>query len=241
MSVGFIVEAPSLVGHDPVTGFGDSEFSVRFIHKSDGDKLVRRLHYSGSPVWSSSLHLGVFIGSDCIGVLQFGPPMNPAAASSVVRGSTPDQSLELNRMVFEERKPINCGSRAIAYAIRFIRRTRPKVEWIQSFADERCGKFGAVYQAAGFLYLGEHSTTFYRLDEEWFHKSLLGRKEYDKRGWRSGQKAMRLRGREADAIPHTFRQFRYFRPLTKWARTNLLLKSLPYPKPNSSNAGEGSA
>lgn len=69
--------------------------------------------------------------------------------------------------------PRNSESQALSYAIKYIRRVRPRVAWIQSFADERCGAWGVVYQAANFLYLRHHWTSFYELDGETYHEMLL--------------------------------------------------------------------
>lgn len=230
---GWIYGLPVLFGHCPVDGFGDGEIDVRVIPKDRADTIIASGHYSGSVVWSSSLHLGVFHNERCIGCLQFGPPMNPAASNKVVSGTPSGGSLELNRMWLSDEKPKNTATRAIAFAVRFIRRTRPAVQWIQSFADERCGKLGAVYQAAGFLYLGSHLTTFYRLDGEWFHKSMWNRAPVDKRGWGSGPKVARLRAGMDRAIPHDFRQFRYLLPLRKDVLGRLCMSPQPYPKPES--------
>jgi hypothetical protein len=155
--------------------------------------------------------------------------MNPASAANIVLGSTAESCLELNRMWLADEKPANAATRAIAFSIRVIRSQRPHVEWIQSFADERCGKFGAVYQAASFLYCGEHVGTFYELDGEWFHKSAVGRQ--DARGWGIGPKLTRFNAERDRAREHRFRQFRYIRLLSRSARQGLLLPSLPYPKP----------
>ncbi|MFC4440894.1 hypothetical protein [Caulobacter henricii] len=51
-------------------------------------------------------------------------------------------------------------SRAIAYAVRYVRRAWPSVKWLQTFADERCGQNGAVFQACNFVFVGEHLSTF---------------------------------------------------------------------------------
>ena len=52
--------------------------------------------------------------------------------------------------------PRNSESRAISYALKYIRRACPSVAWVQSYADERCQGLGVVYQACSFLYLGFH-------------------------------------------------------------------------------------
>lgn len=231
MGGAFIYSPQLTLCGEHVIGFGCEALVVREIPKARADHFVSEHHYAGSPVWSSNVHLGVFLGEDLAAALQFGPAMNPASGASVVADTRPDEWIELNRMVSVGETPDWFGSRAIAYAIRYLRRVRPALAWIQTFADERCGKLGALYQACSFLYCGTHTTTFYRLDGEWFHKSLLDRAEFDKRGWWSGPKAARLRAGKDRATAHDFRQFRYIKPLRKWVRRKLSLPVLPYPKP----------
>jgi hypothetical protein len=221
-----------LIGRAEAIGFGTDALMVRVIPKAVADAMIAENHYSRSAVWSSSVHLGVYADGTIIGAMQFGPAMNPASGGKIVSGTEPDQWLELNRMWFCDAKPANTASRAIRYALTLVRRRRPRVAWVQSFADERCGKLGAVYQAAGFLYCGSHVAEFLQADGEWFHKSLVGRAAVDKRGWGSGPKAARLAEKIHEATRHEFRQFRYIRPLTKWARRGLLLPVMPYPKPD---------
>jgi hypothetical protein len=225
----------TLFGAEEVVGFGDGARWVNCIPKPEADAFIRAHHYSGSVVWSSSVHLGVFAAGALVGVLQLGVAMNPASGASVVVDTKPDQWLELNRMALVNAPP-QTASWAIGFAVKYLRRARPRVAWIQSFADERCGKWGGVYQAASFLYCGSHVATFYELDGEWFHKSCINRPRIDKRGWGCGPKITRFLDNQERAVPHQFRQFRYVRPLKSWARRGLLFPVLPYPKPNSSLA-----
>lgn len=220
-----------LFGGRPLDALHDSEILVRRIEKATADRLIREGHYSKSVVWSSSDHFGVFSGGASIGALQFGPAMNPASGAKVVEGTQGDNWLELNRMWLAEDKPANTATRAISFSLRLLKRDKPALKWIQSFADGRCSKLGAVYQAASFLYCGSHDSTFYELDGEWFHKSMKGRAEYDKRGWWSGPKIARFRAGEDRAVAHVFTQYRYIRFLDQRWRSRLLLPVLPYPKP----------
>ncbi len=224
---------PTLFGPRAVIGATSGEIGVRLLPKDHADRIIRQGHYSGCVVWSSNLHLGVYADGECIGAMQFGPAMNPASGGKVVEGATQETWLELNRLWLDDDKPINTGTRAIACAISVIRNTRPAVTWIQSFADERCGKLGGIYQAASFLYCGSHTAIFYEIDGVFVHKSMLDRPAMDKRGWRSGPKVAWAKANADRAVEHTFRQFRYFKPLRTAARRNLLLDVLPYPKPAS--------
>lgn len=211
---------------------GSRLYSVEPVGKKFADEWIRRRHYSGSAVWSSHTHLVVVdsFGFEW-GVLQFGPAMNPKATRKVIHGLEPRGLVELNRMAFVDGHDKNLVSWAIRQAMRHVRRCRPEAQVVQSFADQRCRLMGVVYQAANFIYLGSHETAFYFLDGEWFHKSLVGRAEKDKRGWGRGPKAERLANGFSRATKHTFRQFRYAFPLTAWARRQLRGRSMPYPKP----------
>jgi hypothetical protein len=153
-------------------GFGGADFAVALLDRDLANGIIIANHYSGRVYRASTLHLGVWISGKLVGVLQYGYAMNPASAGSVVTGTLMSEYLELNRMWLSDAAPRNSESKALAYSIRFIRRARPAVKWIQSFADERCGLFGTVYQAAGFTYHGEHRGIFWELDGEFYHNSL---------------------------------------------------------------------
>jgi hypothetical protein len=227
-----IVGDPTLFGQPRPIGVKSGDVSVVLIEKEKADRIIRDGHYSGSVVWSSSLHLGVYLADDLIGAMQFGPAMNPASGNKIVADSTVDSWLELNRLWLTDDKPPNTTSRAVSGALRLVRHLRPKVEWIQSFADERCGKNGGIYQACSFLYCGSHTATFYDIDGVWVHHSVLHRKAIDIRGFRSGPKVAWAKQNRERAVPHTFRQFRYIKFLNKRAQRRLLLPVLPYPKPD---------
>lgn len=121
------------------------------INKGDADAVIRRIHYSGKIVPNSQLHFGVYYHDRLEGVMQFGPPINKKGTLRLVAGTAWNGMLELNRMAFSETLPRNSESRALAIALKLIRKHYAHVEWILSFADAtRCGD-GAIYRAAGFV------------------------------------------------------------------------------------------
>ena len=237
MSKGFILSAQdSLFGQRDVIGFGDDSFCVREIDRDRANSIIVRNHYSKKVVKTSWVHLGVYIDGEIYGVLQFGPAMNPASAGSVVEGTGMDEYLELNRMWLDDFAPHCSESRAISHAIKFIRRKYPKIKWIQSFADERCGKFGAVYQASGFRYFGEHTSVFWELDGETYHNSVLTN---NNRAHLSG--AITLRAGIDRAEKHELRQFRYLYFMRPRFAKAVKLKEQKFPKPDAAPQGEKSA
>lgn len=226
--MGWTYSDPDLFGKREYTGYGNDEVRVGVLDKSTADAIMRRGHYSGSVAWSSNQHFGIYVGREIVGACQFGPAMNPASGANIVAGTEPDQWTELNRLWIAGGQPANTTSRAVSYAIRLLKKRRPRIAWVQSFADERCGS-GGIYRACSFLYLGSHEQTFYLLDGEWYHKSMLGRAEYDRRGWWCGPKIAHFNAHAHRAERHTFRQFRYLRPIDGWVRKKLLIEPQPYP------------
>jgi hypothetical protein len=127
---------------------------VKPISSKDANRIIKELHYSGKVVNNSQLHLGVFRGDRCGGAMQFGPSLDKRKIVGLVSGTLWNEFLELNRLAFADWLPRNGESRAIAYAMRFIKKTYPWMKWIISFADgTQCGD-GTIYRASGFYLTG---------------------------------------------------------------------------------------
>lgn len=220
--------AADLLGAREAIGFGEAAFYVATLDRTVANGIIIANHYSRRVYRGSTLHLGVWVGGVLLGVLQYGYAMNPASAGSVVTGTAMSEYLELNRMWLDDAAPRNSESRALAASIRLIRRIRPSVKWIQSFADERCGLFGTVYQAAGFTFHGEHRGIFWELDGEFYHNTLM-----TAGGQRAkSPRAAHLIANRERAVRHKLRQFRYLRFLKPRFARGCRYPALPYPKPD---------
>jgi hypothetical protein len=160
-------------------------------------------------------------------VLQFGYTLNPARAGKIVAGTVQGEYLELNRMWLSDDAPRNSESRAISYSIKYIRRACPSVAWIQSFADERCGGLGVVYQASNFLYIGSHKKSFYELDGDTYHEMLITAHN------KSGTRGRFLRENLHRAKKRTLRQFRYIFFIKRGWMRRLNFDVQSYPKPTA--------
>lgn len=124
---------------------------VKPISAAAANALVKRVHYSGKIVPNSQLHFGVFLNESLEGVMQFGPSMDKRKVQGLVKDTRWNDFLELNRMAFSTKLPRNSESRAIAVAMKLIRKNYPHIEWVVSFADgTQCGD-GTIYRASGFL------------------------------------------------------------------------------------------
>jgi len=223
-TVGYILSQMALFGNAEVVGFGSNSFYIKEIPRKKANEIILKNHYSKKFYNASTIHLGVFDCNNMIGVLQYGFAMNPVSMGSVVQGTKKDEYLELNRMWFLDGRNPNYKSKAISYSIKFIKKKYPKIAWIQSFADERCKKFGVVYQAANFEYFGEHTNIFWEINGNYYHNSLMTRNKSlcPSAGFVQNNKDI--------AKKHTFRQFRYIFFIKKNFRKRCLLEKKPYPK-----------
>ena len=216
-----------MFGHKEIIGYGSKNFQVKEIDKNLANKTIIKNHYSRKIYNATYLHLGVFINNEFMGVLQYGYAMNPASCGSVVTGTEMNQYLELNRMWLDDKAERNSESKAISYSIKYIKGKLKTIKWIQSFADERCGGLGIVYQACSFRYYGEHTSSFWEWDNEVFHNIQMtvkkGTKRYTKR-------VHELQTNKDKAIKHDLRQFRYIKFLDKSWVKKCTKKELPYLK-----------
>ena len=210
-----------------IVGYGSHELRVEVISSWLARSVVATKHYSKRFVNNSYFHLGVFSGRDLVGVLQWGYALNPNSGRRVVLDTGNREYMELNRMWLHDDMPRNSESRAISYSLKAIKLLHPTVQWVQTFADSRCGRAGVVYQASNFDFIGSHFATFYELDGEWYHEIAMNAVK------RGGKRGEFLRENKERAVSHKFEQYRYIRFLNKKAKKRLnakFFKVQPYPK-----------
>lgn len=213
-----------IIGADrAVLGFGSASLYVALIPRADACEVIRANHYSGRVVNNSYIHLGVWVGGERLGVLQLGYALNPRRVEHIVANTSIDEYLELNRMWLSDKAPRNSESRSLAYAVRWLRRALPRIRWIQSFADERCGGWGVVYQAANYVYVGHHLSSFWTLDGKAFHHLLTT-------AHRDSPRGRYLAANRERAERHSYRQFRYIFFVKPGARRDLRMTVRPHPK-----------
>lgn len=206
-------------------GYGADDLRVETIPCWLARAVIMTKHYSGRVVNNSYLHIGIYAGRELVGVMQWGYALNPNSGRRVVHGTGNREYMELNRLWVHDKMPKNTESRVISYSLKLIKLIHPSVMWVQTFADERCGRSGVVYQASNFDYIGSHTSPFYELDGEWYHELAKSRK--------GGKRGEHLRKNLHRATKHKLRQYRYIRFINKRARKNLnteLFKVQPYPK-----------
>lgn len=140
---------------------------LRPISSKDAIALVRRVHYSGKVDPRSQIHIGVFYNGRLEGALQFGPSIDKRKTIGLVADTAWNGFIELNRMAFSSALPRNSESRALAIAMRIIRKHAPHLEWVLSYADAtQCGD-GTIYRAAGFVLTSiKENTSMWRMPDD---------------------------------------------------------------------------
>ena len=221
---GYLWGQLTLFGEAEIIGFGSLDFKVKQIPRNKANAMIQKNHYSHGFCAASYIHLGIFVDSEIVGCLQYGYPMNPASVGGVVSGTKVDEAIELNRLWIKDGLHKNIKSMAISHSIKFIKRKYPKIAWIQSFADERCQKYGIMYQASNFKYYGEHKSVFWEINGHFYHNSQMTRDP------NSRPQAKFVQSKKDVAIKHTLRQFRYLYFIKRQYEKNVLLKEMPYPK-----------
>lgn len=132
---------------------------IKAIPSSVAVPFVKKHHYSGKVVNNSTLHLGAFYDGQLHGVMSFGSPTDKRKVIGLVVDENGQPApwydmLELNRMAFDDVLPKNSESRAIAVAVKLLKKNAPNIKWILSFADgTQCGD-GTIYRASGFMLTG---------------------------------------------------------------------------------------
>jgi len=130
---------------------GAKDLIIRPVSPKIANEFIKRTHYSKKVAATSLLHMGVYWHGKLEGAIQLGRPIAKRAMLGLVSSTRWNGMLELNRLAFTDRLPRNSESRAISVAFKVLKKHRPDIEWVVSFADGcQCGD-GAIYRASGFV------------------------------------------------------------------------------------------
>ena len=130
---------------------------------------------------------------------------------------------ELCRVAFTKHKtPI---SKILSIAIKFLKKSNPKLKLLVSFADTRQNHLGIIYQATNWIYLGESKNVSeeYFINGKWVHKRQVSNK-YKCTGKRFLELNTHVKIREG-SIKH-----KYVYILSPDLKTKFMELKKPYPK-----------
>ena len=204
---------------------------VKPITASAARAIVKRIHYSGKVVANSVIHFGVFHGTACLGVMQFGSPIDKRRMQPLVAGTGWNEFMELNRMAFHDSLPKNSESRCLSVAFRLIKKHYTHIKWVVSFADStQCGD-GTIYRAAGFDLIGvKKNSSLLRMPDG----SVVAMKTLDNN---PDPNKSSKRKKKNGAVPLQGFQIKYIYFLDKTYRKKLSVPLLPFSTINEKGAG----
>lgn len=117
---------------------------VRPINRSDAQAMIAA-HYLGKWPGVCVLSLGLWRDDKPLGVIVYALP--PRETAKRYGGVT----WELARLWIDDSVPTNAETFLIAAGTRHIKKTRPEVMSLVSYADPSAGHAGVIYKAAGWV------------------------------------------------------------------------------------------
>jgi len=200
--------------------FDPARCYVRHVSYGTIVTVLAEAHYIGTP-GATSVSLGMYVDHTIAGVITFGTiPRNNASA--ICGPGDADSVMELTRLALYDWAPKNSESWFIAQAFDWLRRGRPDVNILISYADGAVGHVGTIYQATNFIYTGTSTNDYvYHCDSgEVLHPRTTGRRsELPPGRWRPS------------AEKHRYVTFLGSRATRKRLRSQLRWDALDYPKP----------
>jgi len=185
---------------------------------------VLRWHYSRRMPKSKLVRIGVWEERRFVGAIVFGVGANRHLASQF--GLEATEACELVRVALAPGRQ-HPTSQCVAVSLRLLRRQSPGLKLVVSFADLGEGHLGTIYQAGGWLYLGNSDQSYFRIHGRIVHPRTV----YDRYG-PGGQSLGWLR-ENVDPRAERVEQapkLRYVYPFSKALRRQLASRALPYPK-----------
>ena len=174
-------------------------------------------HYSKCLPVGKLVKVGAWEDGKFIGVVIFGRGANKSLGAPYGYGQ--EESCELVRIALREHEtPV---SRIMAIALKFLKKSNPKLKLVVSFADTEQGHHGGIYQATNWLYDGLTNSA-----DEYLYKG----KRWHGRAFRKSYGSHLKYLDKGLEIVKGAQKHRYLMPLTKEAKNRLRDIGKPYPK-----------
>ena len=154
-----------------------SKLSIRPVTKNRAKKMVVKYHYS--KLWTKcSVALGLFhqTGNEhaffdepeekMVGVIVYGDPIGRLTGQSISDEIERTEVLELTRLFIHDGYGSNIESWFISQSFKWLRRFRPNIKALISYASPVEGHSGTIYQATNWIYQGNNN----RWNDGWLFK-----------------------------------------------------------------------
>ncbi len=184
--------------------------------------LIKENHYLHSYPASTRIALGVFLDNCLEGVVSLG--VGPTMAYRVMKGAGRDDCLALTRFWLSGSLPSNGASRVLGILARTLKQNT-SLKFLVTYADPLYGHVGTIYQAAGWIYIGQSaSVPVYEVAGKKFHA-----RSFAHTFGSHSLSYFREKGIDIKIIPQQ-PKFRYLKILDANLTNHLTVPVLPYPK-----------
>lgn len=194
---------------------------------------VSRWHYSRSMPTDPVVKIGVWERDSFAGVILFSRGANKNIGKPY--GLSQYQVCELTRVALRDHEtPV---SRMLSIAVKMLRKAFPDLLLIVSYADANEGHHGGIYQAAGWIYVGETVAQPKMIDKygkRWHSRQIRGERGYEVQ-YGTARRTMK---KSELTIVDQVGKHKYLFPLGEDIRARLASLAKPYPKRDKS-CGEG--
>lgn len=140
-----------------------SDFYVKKIPSKEGKEFIKNHHYSKG-CHNGPMCYGLFDKNELIGVCAFANPCSENVRSSVFGKDYKNFVTELHRLVLLDDAPKNSESFFIVRALKELKKDKPNIHAVLSFADATENHFGIIYQATNAFYTGTSGKATFYLD-----------------------------------------------------------------------------
>lgn len=213
----------------------NKKYFIEPVNSSKAYQFTCLYHYSHIGFKKSKVNLGIYDNNtnELVGVLQWGisAQENIKLNRYVKEPINKEEYLELNRFCMKDNEGKNSESQAISLGVKWIKENLPNIKLLVSYSGRREGKYGYIYQATNWEYLGYFiSNGFWSIDGKEKH-SITVFHEYKKYGDQSKGMIEAICALHEDVRQTWTKQFIYIIRLDK----TLTPTSGPYkyPKPDS--------
>ena len=154
-----------------------TKLSIRPVTKNRAKRMVINHHYS--KLWTKcSVALGLFhqTGNEhaffdepeekMVGVIVYGDPIGRLTGQSISDEIERTEVLELTRLFIHDGYGSNIESWFISQSFKWLRRFRPNIKALISYASPVEGHSGTIYQATNWIYQGNNN----RWNDGWLFK-----------------------------------------------------------------------
>lgn len=160
-------------------------FEIKEISKESALEMVKKYHYSNTLPSLNKHFIGFYLKDELVGVVTLGWGTRPLHTIKKLFPSLETKDyFEIGRMCMLEEMPRNSESQMLSQLIKWLKKNKPELKVLFTWADGMVGKAGYVYQASNFYYAGFVGGEFYLRNGIKIHprqtKALFGM-EHDKR------------------------------------------------------------